>query len=118
MIKKILIIDSEIIICKAIKSYYVQKGYEVEGCTSYQELQHKVNPAEFELILLDLNPKDIKGLELLNIMKKRHPDLKIIVISSYLDSDSISQAKKLGVYACITKSSQLFQLLDQIIETL
>jgi DNA-binding NtrC family response regulator len=118
LVKKILIIDGEIITCKAIKSHYVQKGYEVEGCTSYQEFQNKVIPAEFELVLLDLNLKDIKGLELLKIMRKRHPDLKIIVISWYLDSDSILKAKQLGAYTCITKNSQLFQLLDQIIETL
>ena len=59
-----LIIDDAIIICNAIKSHYTQKGYYVKS-SSYQEFQDNVTLEKFDLILLDLNLKDIKGLDLL-----------------------------------------------------
>ena len=117
MINKILIIDDAIIICNAIKSHYIQKGYYVESST-YEEFQDNITLEEVDLILLDLNFKDIKGLELLKIIREIHPDIKIIVVSSYLDHNNISKAKELGAYKCISKNSQLFQVLDQIFEAI
>lgn len=111
-------IDDEVIICNAIRSHYTQKGYDVVGCVSYQEFQDNITLEKFDLILLDLNLKGIKGLELLKIIKEINPNIKIIVISSYLDHSNISKAKELGAYKCISKNSQLFQVLDQIIETM
>ena len=118
LINKILIIDDEVIVCNAIKSHYILKGYYVEGCSSYQEFQDNVILEKFDLILLDLNLKDIKGLELLKIIREIHPDIKIIVVSSYLDHINISKARELGAFKCISKNSQLFQALDQIFEAI
>ena len=118
MINKILIIDDEIIVCNAIKSHYILKGFYVEGCSSYQEFQDNINLEKFDLILLDLNLKDIKGLELLKVIREIHPDIKIIVVSSYLDHINISKARELGAFKCISKNSQLFPVLDQIFETM
>ena len=118
MINKILVIDDEIIICNAIKSHFTQKGYTVEICLSYNEFQEKINLEEFDLMFLDLYLKDIKGLDLLKIARKMEPSLKIIIISSYLDPGNISKAKELGAFECTRKNSQMFQTLDQIIESL
>ena len=118
LINKILIIDDEIIICNAIKSHFTQKGYDVEICLSYQEFQEKINLGKYDLMFLDLHLKDIKGLDLLKIARNMEPSLKIIIISSYLDPGNISKAKELGAYECTSKNSQMFQVLDQIIETL
>ena len=118
MINKILIIDDEIIICKAVKSHFTQKGYDVEVCFSYREFQEKINLGEFDLMFLDLHLKDIKGLDLLKIARNMTPSLKIIIISSYLDPSNISKAKELGAYHCTSKNSQMFQVLDQIVENL
>lgn len=69
-------------------------------------------------MFLDLHLKDIKGLDLLKIARNMTPSLKIIIISSYLDPSNISIAKELGAYQCTHKNSQMFQVLDQIVETL
>ena len=47
-----------------------------------------------------------------------HPDIKIIIVSSYLDQSNITKAKELGAYKCISKNSKLFQVLDQIFEAI
>lgn len=118
MIKHILIIDDEIIFCNALRNHFTNKGYQVEICTSYHEFQEKILLREFDLILLDLNLKDIKGLELLKIVRQMEPDLRIIIISAYLDNKNILRAKELGAYECTSKNSQMFQVLDQLIEGL
>ncbi len=117
MINKILIIDDEIVFCNALRYHLTQKGYEVEICISYNEFQNnKINLWQVDLMLLDLNLKDIKGLDLLQIVLATKPDLKIIIVSSYLDHSNILKAKERGAYECTSKNSRLFDVLDNIIK--
>ena len=118
MISKILIIDDEVIFCEALKNHLSQKGSDVRIYNSYHEFQSESDVSQYDLILLDLHLRDIKGLELLRILLDDNPDLKVVIISSYLDRKNISQAKKLGAYDCISKSSQMFKILDQLLESI
>lgn len=118
MIKKILVIDDNNIFCNAIKNHLSQKQYVVEICLSCAELQEKININEFDIILLDMKLKDAEGLDILKYISEIIPDKKIIMISSYLDSENIAKAKYLGAYMCIDKNSNLFNELDNIIEAL
>ncbi|MEW5802712.1 MAG: response regulator [bacterium] len=110
--------DDEIIFCNALRYHLTQRGYRVESCTSFHDFQKNINLWQFDLVLLDLNLKDIKGLDFLQIIIGIRPGLKVIILSAYLDHRNIVKAKELGAYECISKNSQMFQVLDQIIDAL
>jgi len=113
-----LIIDDEIIFCNALRYHLTQKKYDVEICTSYHEFQNNINLRHFDLVLLDLNLKDIKGIDLLPIVLRMKPDIKIVIVSAHLDHKNILEAKELGAYECTSKNSRMFRVLDQLIDTL
>ncbi|MGA1841134.1 MAG: response regulator [bacterium] len=118
MIKKILVIDDNPIFCNAIKYHLSQKVYDVEICISCEEFKNKINIKEYDLILLDMRLKDGEGLDILKYTLELNPNKKVIMVSSYLDNEELSKAKKLGAYKCIKKSSNLFFELDNILKTL
>ena len=118
LIDKILIIDDEIIFCNALRNHLIQKGYHVKIYTSFNEFQGELGFGQFDLVLLDLNLPDIYGLDLFKSFKKTNPRMKVIIISAYLDHENITEAKKLGAYECVSKNTQMFQVLDQIFETM
>ena len=118
VIDKILIVDEEIIYCNALRNHLTHKGYDVELCSSSTEFQNEINLFEFDLILLDLNSKNPKGLEILQIAKGINPKIRVIFVSGYMDHQLISKAKALGANACVCKNVQLFQVLDQIMQTM
>ncbi|MGA1797088.1 MAG: response regulator [bacterium] len=118
VVYKILIMDEEIIFCNALRYHLTHKGYDVKLCSSYNELQDKINLFEFDLIVLDLNFKNQKGLEILQIAKGINPKIQVIFVSGYPDHQLISKAKALGANAFACKNVQLFQVLDQIMETM
>ena len=118
LVNKILIIDDETVFCEALKNHFSQKGNDVKIYNSYHEFQSESDVSQYDLILLDLHLKDIKGLELLQMVLESNPNLKVVIISSHLDRMNISQAKKLGAYDCISKSSQMFKILDQLLESI
>jgi DNA-binding NtrC family response regulator len=93
-----------------------QKGYALEICTSYHELKDKIDFSECDLMLLDLNIKDIRGLELFQIAKGIDPDMKIIRVNDHIDHPNISKAKELSAYK--SRNIQLFQVMDRIMETM
>ena len=62
--------------------------------------------------------EDGEGLDILQYISKTDPNQKVIMISSFLDSENISKAKELGAYKCINKNSNLFDVLDRIMKTL
>ncbi|MGA1842420.1 MAG: response regulator [bacterium] len=115
MINKILVIDDNTIFCNALKYHLSQKEYSVETCVSCSEFQDK-DVKEYDLILLDIKLKDAQGLDIIQYILEICPEKKIIIISSYLDEESILKANKLGAYKCIHKSSKLFQELDNLIK--
>lgn len=115
---KILIIDDEIIFCNALKNHLMQKGHDVTICNSYREFQKKINLHQFDLILLDLNLQDIHGFDLFKIAMEINPNLDVIMISAFLNDDNLSKAKELGICKYAKKNTQMFQVLDKIIETM
>lgn len=114
-VNKILVVDDEIILCNALKYHLIQKGYEVEISTSDKDFQNKITTGKFDLMLLDLHLNGIDGLDLLRIARDINPDMKVIMVSSYLDQSNVSKARELGAYECVNKNSQMFQVLDQLI---
>lgn len=117
MIDKILIIDDETIFCNALSYHFKKKGYNVDFYTSFCEFQDKkLNFLHFDIMLIDLNLNDIYGFELLKIILEINPNMKVIIVSAYLDESKIFEAKELGAIECAFKDSTLFEVLDKLIE--
>jgi len=97
--------------------HFKQKGYHVDFYTSFFEFQNReLHFLQFDILLLDLNLKDINGLEILKVVLKKKPNMKVIIVSAYLDESNVFKAKELGAIGCTFKDSNLFEVLDKLIE--
>jgi two-component system response regulator AtoC len=105
--RKILIVDDEIEICKAFEIFLKSKGYEV--CTAQDgsralQLVREIRP---QVVLLDIILPGEWGLDLLQDIKKIDPMINVIMITAIGDEETARQAKKLGAYDFITKPIDL-----------
>lgn len=74
-----------------------------------------ISPADFpEIVLVDIQMKPMDGFELVEILRKKHPDLKIIVLSSHYKDSMLGHMIKLGVSAFLAKNSNRDQLVEAI----
>jgi DNA-binding NarL/FixJ family response regulator len=64
-------------------------------------LIHQTNP---DLVLLDLRLPDMNGLACLDSIRKRYPDVKVVVLSAFSDPEHIQAAFQRGATAYIVKS--------------
>ncbi len=96
---------------KEIKAGKVQIKYALNGISALELIESIENLTDY-LILSDINMPEMNGIELLREIKKRYPDLKVIMITAYGDEHNFNMAKNLGAYDYFTKPLQ-FDLLKE-----
>src|SRR5262245_8987766 len=70
---------------------------------------------EIAVILVDLNLPDMNGFEVVAILSRKYPKLRVIAISAYGSRDTLDSAKVLGAAAVLAKPISMEQW-DDIIE--
>lgn len=101
MAKKILVIDDEGMITKTVGNLLRREGYGVEVCNSGLQAQEKTQNKDFDLIVADIRMPSMDGLETIknikhNLKTRNKPDIPIIFITGYADSDAHIKAEKFG----------------------
>jgi DNA-binding NarL/FixJ family response regulator len=74
---------------------------EAESGSQVLPLIHQTSP---DLVLLDLRLPDMNGLTCLDQIRKRYPDVKVVVLSAFSDPEHIQAAFQRGATAYIVKS--------------
>ncbi|MCM8792661.1 MAG: response regulator [Candidatus Omnitrophica bacterium] len=101
MAKKILVVDDEEIITKTISNLLKREGYVTEVAETGLQAIEKVKKANFDLIVVDIRMPNMNGLEFIHYIKKylksnKKPDIPVIFITGYADSDGHIKAEKFG----------------------
>ena len=92
---------------------------EAESGSQVLPLIHQTSP---DIVLLDLRLPDMSGLACLDSIRKKHPNVKVVILSAFNDPEHIQSAFQRGATAYIVKSvnpvdlpSALRQALDQTV---
>ena len=116
---KLALVDDDYLIVTLLKSFFNQDQstkvvYDTtDGYQLFNYLEEK-NVEPIDILLLDLKMKTIDGLEVLKHVKTHHPELKVVVISSHYQDNSIGFMTKEGVAGFLPKGMSPFELLDII----
>jgi DNA-binding NarL/FixJ family response regulator len=103
---RVLIADDHKLILEGIKrSLDESEDFEVVGeCSSGSQVLPMVGRTNPELVLLDLRMPGADGLTCLSQIRKRYPDVKVVVLSVSTDENVIRTVLKRGASAYIVKS--------------
>lgn len=110
--QKILVIDDEPIIIKALSRAFEKENFQVLTAQDGQKGLQSIIHHHPDLILLDIMMPNLTGLEVLEKVKKRGITIPIILMTAYGDANTEKRAKELNVAAYITKP---FNNIDDII---
>jgi len=100
---------------KEIKNKSLELVFAFSGKEALDILQRS-NPPKIVYIFSDINMPGMTGLELLEEVKQRYPDIKISMISAYGDSDNYNKAIKSGAKEFFTKPIDFKSLKEEIKE--
>ena len=120
--KKILVVDDDRIIVETIVQALEEDeyGYELISAADGFEAGLQVSHFKPDLIILDIMMPDINGYEVCRKIKSdpAAKNVKIIVLSAYLNEEAFEQMKAYGADACFSKPLPLPQLKREVAKLL
>ncbi|MEJ2705884.1 MAG: sigma-54 dependent transcriptional regulator, partial [Sedimentisphaerales bacterium] len=101
--QNILVIDDDKIILDSLCEFLSLEGFRTRGAQTFRSALAELERQSYCLVLTDVNLPDGDGLDLLNVIRKRHPQTVTIVITGYGTIESAVRAIKQGAYDYLTK---------------
>ncbi len=103
MKKKILVVEDNPMVVKSLEFKLKKDGYEVIVSEEGRDAMRQIDQNSFDLVLTDLMLPFVSGVELIDYIRKKSPQLPIIVLSTSTQEDIITEAFTMGVDDFITK---------------
>jgi len=118
--KKILLVDDEAEIVKAVKIRLTEANYEVIVANDGQEGLEKAKTENPDLILCDIMMPKMDGYKVCGLLKNdaRYNKIPIILITARAQKDDEKVGQEVGADAYITKPFKSSELLAKIKELL
>lgn len=118
---KILIADDHLLFLDGLKLLLSTLDFitTIKEASNYEELKSHLNMESFDLLLLDIQFGTVDGREIIFEIKKASPNLKIIALTSFSDSITISTALHSGFDGYLVKTDsrdEIEKALTQVYE--
>ncbi len=117
--RKALIIDDETGLRRSLSFGLMQNGFSVDdaenGVSALLKLESSFNNNDpYNYIISDIVLPDINGLKLLEVIKSKHPQLPVIMISGYGTKETTDEVNERNGDAFLHKPFQIEELIDVI----
>lgn len=100
---KILIIDDEPQILNLLKKILSLDGFPVETAVNAVDGMKLLENKNISVVLSDVKLPDINGIELIKMIKSRHPDVEVILLTAYGQIKDGVEAMRSGAFDYLVK---------------
>ena len=98
----ILVIDDDAVACEFLQEALSLEGYEVKAYTSAKEAL-KQDLSRYDLLMSDIRMPEMDGLQFLDQVHKKWPNLPVILMTAYGSLETTMEAISLGAWDYISK---------------
>jgi DNA-binding NarL/FixJ family response regulator len=116
---RILVADDHRLMLAAVRRALSGEGLEIVAEVSVgSRVVPAVRETKPDVVLLDLRMPELDGLSCLERLQKQHPDVAVIILSSYSDAGQIEAARQAGARGYVVKTIEPVDLEAVIREAL
>ncbi|MFH1842352.1 MAG: response regulator [bacterium] len=108
---RLLIVDDEVQFLDSIAERLELRGLDVTKASNGQDALAAASHQKFDLALLDLKMPGMDGAQLLEILKREHLYLEVIMLTGHGSMESAIECTKLGAFDYLPKPYEIEQLL-------
>jgi len=113
---KILMVDDEVKFLKAISDRLRLKGFDVTAASDGDAAIAAANKGGFDVAVVDLQMPGTDGEQVLEILKKNHKFIEIIMLTGHATLDSAVACTKLGAFKYLEKPYNFDKLVEAVKE--
>ncbi len=107
---RILLIDDEPAQIISIKSFLKRRKYSVLSANSGSEGMKIIEEGNIDLIFTDFRMPDISGLDVVRAVKRFNPEIPVVVITAFSDTEDAVKVMKEGAFDYLSKPVNLDEL--------
>ena len=114
---KILVIDDERNITDKLCRFLRTKNYEAYGAYSSENAWQVLNEHNINVAVIDVVLPDENGLNFVNIMNKKYPDIEVVIMSGHGTMDMVIDAMHKGAVDFVKKPFGFYEIQSAIERT-
>jgi len=114
---RILLVDDNEDFLDSVGDVLETEGYDVVAATSGEEAIRLSTQGDFAAIVMDIKMPGLNGVESFLQMKRRDPDVQVILVTAYELERLVSQAVEGGVCAVLSKPLDMGAFLNTLART-
>jgi len=111
---KLLIVDDEVKFLNSLARRLELRGFEVTRAEKGQDALDYASESRFDLAMVDLKMPGVSGKQVLEILKKTHDFIEVIIMTGHGSAEAAGECMKLGAFSYLPKPYEL----EKIMETL
>jgi two-component system response regulator HydG len=99
----VLVVDDEPALLRALEALLKRAGHQVVALDNPITALQRLAAEDFDVALFDIKMPQLSGLELLNSVKHRRPEVEVIIMTGHATVETALQAVRMGAYDYLTK---------------
>ena len=101
--RSMLVVDDEEVVCQVCQRIFSRQGFRVETNTDARQGLAQATEKDYEIILLDIKMPNMDGIQFLEPLRKKKPDVPVLIITGYPSIPNAAAAMRLGASDYVTK---------------
>ncbi len=100
---RLLVVDDEEVICQGCRRIFSRQGFRVETSSDARDGLSLAAEKDYAAILLDMKMPTMDGIQFLEELRSRKPDVPVIIITGYASIPNAASAMRLGASDYVAK---------------
>jgi DNA-binding response OmpR family regulator len=111
----ILFVDDEPPVREMLSLYFRKRGFDVTTATTIKDAVERLDKNRYDAAILDVNLVGENGLELLAVIRKKYPQLPVIMFTGMgHDQELLKQAMAAGANGFMAKTETMETLFNEV----
>ncbi|MGE4297781.1 MAG: response regulator [Desulfovibrionaceae bacterium] len=115
-IRQVLLVDDETDFVTTLAERLRLRGIGAQTVSSGEDALSELAGGVFDVMVLDVKMPGMDGLDLLRLVRKKHPDLPVILLSGHGSTRDGMEGMRLGASDYLVKPVDIEELMDRMSE--
>lgn len=111
----ILVVEDDEAMLTLMERFLRRRGYQTATALDAESAVTALDDCLFSLVIIDyMLPGPMNGMELLDYLQERHPEIPTLFISAFGSPDLCRTARNGGATDCLTKPFNMVTLVERV----